>query len=261
MNMQTAAAPAGLSTQDLVRRFGGLKATDGVSLDVAPGELHALIGPNGAGKTTLMRCIADGAERSRGRLELYGHEVQRDGPEQCVRHGLGRKFQNANVFDTLTVAESLRIATTLRERPSWWRRSATLDLPPYALETLRVTGLDQCLDSVARDLSHGQQQALELAMVLALEPGIVLLDEPTAGLSKAERLQIGRILSSLAHRYGLCCLLVEHDLDFVKEIATRIVVLHQGRIVMDGGFSEVVESELVRTIYAGSAPAAQGAGQ
>ncbi len=254
-------AAQALSLAGVSKHFGSLKVLEGIDLQARGGELLGLIGPNGAGKTTLMRCIADGAERSQGRLQLYGHEVRRDGPEQCVRHGLGRKFQNANVFDTLTVAESLRIATTLRERPSWWRRSPTLDLPPYALETLRVTGLDQCLDSVARDLSHGQQQALELAMVLALEPGIVLLDEPTAGLSKAERQQIGHVLSSLAHRYGLCCLLVEHDLDFVKEIATRIVVLHQGRIVMDGGFREVVESELVRTIYAGSAPAAQGAGQ
>ncbi len=258
---QAGGAAQALSLAGVSKNFGSLKVLEGIDLQARGGELLGLIGPNGAGKTTLMRCIADGAERSQGRLELYGREVRRDGPEQCVRHGLGRKFQNANVFDTLTVAESLRIATTLRERPSWWRRSPTLDLPPYALETLRVTGLDQCLDSVARDLSHGQQQALELAMVLALEPGIVLLDEPTAGLSKAERQQIGHVLSSLAHRYGLCCLLVEHDLDFVKEIATRIVVLHQGRIVMDGGFREVVESELVRTIYAGSAPSAQGAGQ
>jgi branched-chain amino acid transport system permease protein len=134
-----------------------------------------------------------------------------------------------------------------------------LALPSYALEVLRMTGLDQRLDSVARDLSHGQQQALELAMVLALEPRVILLDEPTAGLSKAERTQIGAVLSSLAHRHGLCCLLVEHDLDFVAEVATRIVVLHQGRIVMDGSFREVTESELVRTIYAGGAPSAQGA--
>ncbi|MGB3432976.1 ABC transporter permease subunit [Achromobacter sp.] len=250
-----------LSLTGVSKHFGSLKVLESIDLKACGGELVGLIGPNGAGKTTLMRCIADGGERSLGRLELYGHEVLDDGPEQCVRHGLGRKFQNANVFDTLTVAESLRIATTLRERPSWWRRSPRLDLPPYVLEALRVTGLDQCLDSVARDLSHGQQQALELAMVLALEPGIVLLDEPTAGLSKAERLQIGHVLSSLAHRYGLCCLLVEHDLDFIKEIATRIVVLHQGRIVMDDGFREVVESELVRAIYAGNAPAAQGATQ
>ena len=132
-------------------------------------------------------------------------------------------------------------------------------LPPYALDVLRATQLDGKLGSVALDLSHGEQQALELAMVLALEPRIVLLDEPTAGLTKTERTQIGQVLSSLAHRYKLCCLLVEHDLDFVEEIATRIVVLHQGTIVMQGTFQEVAHSDLVKTIYAGSAHAAREA--
>ncbi|MCY1199865.1 Vitamin B12 import ATP-binding protein BtuD [compost metagenome] len=247
-----------LELEGVAKRFGSLKVLEGIDLRARGGELVGLIGPNGAGKTTLMRCIADGAERSEGRVQLCGHAVRRDDPARCVRFGLGRKFQNANVFDTMTVAESLRIATTLRERPSWRRRAPVLALPSYALEVLRMTGLDQRLDSVARDLSHGQQQALELAMVLALEPRVILLDEPTAGLSKAERTQIGEVLSSLARRHGLCCLLVEHDLDFVAEVATRIVVLHQGRIVMDGSFREVAESELVRTIYAGGAPSAQG---
>ncbi|SSW72285.1 Glutamine transport ATP-binding protein GlnQ [Achromobacter veterisilvae] len=257
-----APAPAGgeaaLELEGVAKRFGSLKVLEGIDLRARGGALLGLIGPNGAGKTTLMRCIADGAERSEGRVQLCGHAVRRDDPARCVRFGLGRKFQNANVFDTMTVAESLRIATTLRERPSWRRRAPVLALPSYALEVLRMTGLDQRLDSVARDLSHGQQQALELAMVLALEPRVILLDEPTAGLSKAERTQIGEVLSSLARRHGLCCLLVEHDLDFVAEVATRIVVLHQGRIVMDGSFREVAQSELVRTIYAGGAPSAQG---
>jgi len=253
------AAPRALGLSGVAKRFGSLKVLEGIDLQARGGELLGLIGPNGAGKTTLMRCIADGAERTDGEVELCGHPVRRDGPEQCVRFGLGRKFQNANIFDTLTVAESLRIATTLRERPSWRRRAPQLALPAYALEVLRMTGLDQQLDSIARDLSHGQQQALELAMVLALEPRVVLLDEPTAGLSKDERARIGQVLASLAHTHGLCCLLVEHDLDFVAEVATRIIVLHQGRIVMDGSFREVVESELVRTIYAGNAPTPQGA--
>ena len=170
-----------------------------------------------------------------------------------MRLGLGRKFQNANIFDTLTVAECLRIAGTVIRRPSWFRRARTLSLPPYALDVVRTTALDRKLGVVAKDLSHGGQQALELAMVLALEPRIVLLDEPTAGLTKTERSQIGRMLASLASDYGLCCLLVEHDLDFVAGIATRIVVLHQGRIVMQGSFDEVVNSDLVKTIYAGSA--------
>ncbi|CAB3822366.1 Vitamin B12 import ATP-binding protein BtuD [Achromobacter dolens] len=256
-----AAAESGLGLAGVAKRFGSLKVLEGIDLRARGGELLGLIGPNGAGKTTLMRCIADGAERSEGTVELCGHAVRRDGPEQCVRYGLGRKFQNANIFDTLTVAESLRIATTLRERPSWRRRAPALALPAYALEVLRMTGLDQQLDRVARDLSHGQQQALELAMVLALEPRVVLLDEPTAGLSKDERARIGQVLSALAHTHGLCCLLVEHDLDFVAEVATRIIVLHQGRIVMDGSFREVAESQLVRTIYAGNAPAANKTAQ
>ncbi|MCZ8409463.1 ATP-binding cassette domain-containing protein [Achromobacter dolens] len=256
-----ATAESGLVLAGVAKRFGSLKVLEGIDLRARGGELLGLIGPNGAGKTTLMRCIADGAERSEGTVELCGHAVRRDGPEQCVRYGLGRKFQNANIFDTLTVAESLRIATTLRERPSWRRRAPALALPAYALEVLRMTGLDQQLDRVARDLSHGQQQALELAMVLALEPRVVLLDEPTAGLSKDERARIGQVLSALAHTHGLCCLLVEHDLDFVAEVATRIIVLHQGRIVMDGSFREVAESELVRTIYAGNAPVANKSAQ
>lgn len=246
---------AALTMQGVAKHFGSLKVLEGIDLTAAGGELVGLIGPNGAGKTTLMRCISDGAERSAGSIALCGHDIAHHAPDRCVRFGLGRKFQNANVFDTLTVAESLRIAGTLRERPSWFRRADTLALPAYAVDVLQATGLAIKLGTITSDLSHGEQQALELAMVLALEPRIVLLDEPTAGLSKAERTQIGQILASLAHRYGLCCLLVEHDLDFVEQVATRIVVLHQGRIVMQGSFEEVVASELVRTIYAGTAQA------
>jgi branched-chain amino acid transport system permease protein len=252
------AAPA-LRMQEVARHYGALKVLQGIDLEAHAGELVGLIGPNGAGKTTLMRCMSDGAERSAGTVELCGHDIRVLPPEACVRFGLGRKFQNANVFESLTVAQCLRIAGTLRKKPSLLRQDATLRLPAYALDVLRATGLGAKLSTVARDLSHGEQQALELAMVLALEPRIVLLDEPTAGLSRAERSQIGEVLASLAHRHRLCCLLVEHDLDFVEQVATRIVVLHQGTIVMQGSFEEVVNSPLVKTIYAGSAHAPQEA--
>jgi branched-chain amino acid transport system permease protein len=245
---QPAFAMAGVA-----KSFGSLKVLQGITLTADAGELVGLIGPNGAGKTTLMRCMSDGAERSSGEVRLCGHDIGQLPPERCVRFGLGRKFQNANIFESLTVAECLRLAGTTLQRPSMLRRAETLCLPPYAIDVVRATGLQDKLAAVARDLSHGEQQALELAMVLALEPRIVLLDEPTAGLTKAERTQIGRVLASLAHRYKLCCLLVEHDLDFVEEVATRIVVMHQGTIAMQGTFQEVVSSELVKTIYAGSA--------
>ena len=252
--------PMGASTAEpafvmngVTKSFGSLKVLQGITLEAAAGELVGLIGPNGAGKTTLMRCMSDGADRTSGVIRLCGNDIRQLPPEDCVRFGLGRKFQNANIFESLTVAECLRMAGTILERPALFRRANTLALPPYAIDVVRATGLDRKLGVVARDLSHGQQQALELAMVLALEPSIVLLDEPTAGLTKTERTQIGRVLSSLADRYRLCCLLVEHDLDFVEEIATRIVVMHQGTIVMQGTFQDVVDSDLVKTIYAGSA--------
>lgn len=256
-----AAAEPALRMAGVARHFGSLKVLQGIDLTARAGELVGLIGPNGAGKTTLMRCMSDGAERTAGDVALCGHDIRQLPPERCVRFGLGRKFQNANIFETLTVAECLRMAGTQRERPSLRRCADSLALPPYALDVVQATGLDRKLNAVAKDLSHGEQQALELAMVLALEPRVVLLDEPTAGLTKTERTQIGNVLAALAHRYGLCCLLVEHDLDFVAQIATRIVVLHQGRIVMEGSFDDVVNSELVRTIYAGTVqPVALGAG-
>ncbi|MDQ0023831.1 branched-chain amino acid transport system permease protein [Variovorax paradoxus] len=260
--VRASAADAGkpaLAMRGLAKSFGSLKVLQGIDLEAHAGQLVGLIGPNGAGKTTLMRCMSDGADRSAGTVELCGNDIGLLPPDACVRFGLGRKFQNANVFESLTVAECLRIAGTILESPSLLRNDSALRLPPYALDVVRTTGLDRKLNVVARDLSHGEQQALELAMVLALEPRIVLLDEPTAGLTKTERTQIGKVLSSLAHRYRLCCLLVEHDLDFVEEIATRIVVLHQGTIVMQGSFQEVVNSDLVKTIYAGSAHAAKEA--
>lgn len=238
--------------QGVTKHFGSLKVLQGIDFEAWSGELVGLIGPNGAGKTTLMRCMSDGAERSGGTVELCGSDIRQLPPEACVHLGLGRKFQNANIFESLTVAECLRIAGTRLERPSLLHQDPVLRLPPYALHVVRATALEGKLATVARDLSHGEQQALELAMVLALEPRVVLLDEPTAGLTKTERTQIGEVLSSLAHRYGLCCLLVEHDLDFVELISTRIVVLHQGAIAMQGSFQEVVNSPLVKTIYSGS---------
>ncbi len=238
--------------QGVTKHFGSLKVLQGIDFEARSGELVGLIGPNGAGKTTLMRCMSDGAERSGGTVELCGSDIRQLPPEACVHLGLGRKFQNANIFESLTVAECLRIAGTRLERPSLLHQEPVLRLPPYALHVVRATALEGKLATVARDLSHGEQQALELAMVLALEPRVVLLDEPTAGLTKTERTQIGEVLSSLAHRYGLCCLLVEHDLDFVELISTRIVVLHQGAIAMQGSFQEVVNSPLVKTIYSGS---------
>ncbi len=245
-------AALAIALESVTRNFGTLAVLQGISFIARPGELVSLVGPNGAGKTTLMRCLSDGAERTGGRIVINGHDILRLPPHRCVAFGLGRKFQTANVFETLTVAECLAVARVRHDRPSLWRTSATLALPQAVLAILRATGLDTALASEARLLSHGQKQALELAMVLALEPTVVLLDEPTAGLTQQERQQIGGVLVDLAASHRLCLLLVEHDLDFVREISSRVVVLHQGRLVLDGTVDDVVASELVRTIYAGA---------
>ena len=245
-----------LSLRNVQKHFGSLRVLDDISFDARAGELLSLNGPNGAGKSTLMRCIADGAERSAGTVEIGGTEIRTLAPYDCVALGVGRKFQTATVFESLSVAEALRIARYRVAPPSKWERDSTLELPQPALDVLRLTGLDRIPERECRYLSHGQKQALELAMVLALEPRTVLLYEPTAGLTKQERTQIGEIFVELSSRYRMCLLLVEHDLDFVQQISSRIVVLHQGRIVMDGSVEEVVHSDLVRAVYAGDAHAA-----
>jgi branched-chain amino acid transport system permease protein len=244
------AGPA-LAISGVSKHFGSLRVLDGIDFTANAGELVSLVGPNGAGKTTLIRCIADGSERSTGDIAVNGRDISRMSPDRCVRLGVGRKFQMANVFDTLTVAECLQMARIRHGFPSPLRRAARISLPRPVLHVIRTTGLDRELATQARLLSHGMKQALELAMVLALEPSVLLLDEPTAGLTKAERTLIGGILVDLAATERLCIVLVEHDLDFVREISSRVIVLHQGRIVLDGSVGEVVNSELVKQIYAG----------
>ena len=244
----------------LSKHFGSLSVLDDVQFTARRGELLSLVGPNGAGKTTLIRCLSDGRERSAGFVAIAGHPIDRLPPDRIVQFGLGRKFQAASFFETLTAAECLRVARTHRARPSLISTSAVLELPAAAISVVERSGLADRLGEEARKLSHGLKQALELAMVLSLEPDVLLLDEPTAGLTRAERRDFADILTSLASQARLCILLVEHDLDFVREISSRIIVLHQGRIALDGSVNEVANSALVREIYTGQQSAAAEAG-
>jgi ABC-type branched-subunit amino acid transport system ATPase component/ABC-type branched-subunit amino acid transport system permease subunit len=240
-----------LELRDVGMQYGSLVALQGVSLKAYRGEVVGIIGPNGAGKTTLLRCIADGRERSTGEVLIDGHRIDRLPPQRCVAFGVSRKFQTPNVFDALTVLDCLRVARSYREPTSPWRRSHTVELPETALNAVEVSGLPTMLNERASHLSHGAKQALELAMVLAQEPTVLLLDEPTAGLTRDERAAIGSVLTELAQSHRLCILLIEHDLDFVREISTRLVVLHMGKVLLDGPLSEIADSDLIRSIYVG----------
>ncbi|WP_183697189.1 branched-chain amino acid ABC transporter ATP-binding protein/permease [Rhizobium leguminosarum] len=248
-----AAGKSLLSIRGLGKSYGSLSVLKGIDLKIGAGELVSLVGPNGAGKTTLMRCLSDGTEKVEGQVDVIGTNIAGRAPERIVALGVGRKFQVASIFDSMTIGECLKMARLSRETPNPIRSSAEIILPPAAAEILTLTGMAEMLDKPVVLLSHGQRQALELAMVVALEPRIILLDEPTAGLTKTERMTIGTILKKLTDEMGFAAILVEHDLDFVREISSRIVVLHQGKLVLDGTVNDVVNSETVRTIYAGGA--------
>jgi branched-chain amino acid transport system permease protein len=245
-------APA-LQVTDLARSYGSLKVLEGVKFKSLGSELLGIIGPNGAGKTTLMRCLSDGYERTAGTVAVFGKAIARTPPHGIVGFGIGRSFQTTSLFETLTVAECLRLARYRLNPTRKLSHAPTLVLPDSARRVITATGLDRQLATESRHLSHGMKRALELAMVLALEPSVLLLDEPTAGLTKAERTLIGSILVDLVRREALCILIIEHDLDFVRDISTRIIVLHQGKVLLDGSVTEVVGSNLVRSIYAGTA--------
>lgn len=240
-----------LKITGLSRRFGSLKVLDGIALEGRASEILSIVGPNGAGKTTLMRCISDGGERSAGKVYVNGVEIGRGAPQKVAALGVGRSFQNTNLFDTLTVGECLTLARFKVDGAARFGCRIDLHLPEPALDILRATGLDEALSAETRNLSHGMKRGLELAMVLATEPSVLLLDEPTAGLTKAERSAIGDVLVRLAHDYALCILLIEHDLDFVRDISSRIVVLHQGALLLEGTVDEVIASDLVKAVYAG----------
>jgi branched-chain amino acid transport system permease protein len=198
-----------------------------------------------------MRCISDGMERSGGVVKINGHGLRRDSPADIVAFGLGRSFQTTSLFESLTVAECLRLARFYHAHPSKVDRATHIRLPQASHQVLVSTGLIERLDEPVHNLPHGMKRALELAMVLALEPSVLLLDEPTAGLTKQDRELVGSILTELRRDMGLSIVLIEHDLDFVKEICTRLVVLHRGQLILDGTVNEVVNSELVQEIYSG----------
>jgi branched-chain amino acid transport system permease protein len=241
-----------VEAEGVSKRFGSLSVLSGVSFTARKGELVSIVGPNGAGKTTLIRCLADGRERSEGTVRIAGRSIYRLAPDRIVGLGLGRKFQAASVFETLSVADCLRIARVRSERPSFIEASPFLALPAAARAVVESSGLAERLGEEARFLSHGLKQALELAMVLALEPQVLLLDEPTAGLTRLERQGFAGVLTDLVKRERLCVLIIEHDLDFVRQISSRIILLHLGKVALDGPVAEVSNAPLIREIYMGT---------
>ena len=245
-------AALALHLDGVSKHFGGLRAVDGVALAVQPGERRALIGPNGAGKTTLFNLISGNLPVSSGRISFFGRDVTHAPAHHRAAHGLARTFQITNLFPDLTVRENCLLAIQAHSR----RRFAMLrpvglfdDLQTRARATLEAVGLTGIADAVVRNLSHGEQRQLEIALALAGRPRMLLLDEPTAGLSPAE----SRLMAGLLARLdpAITVLMIEHDMDIALELSPHVTVLHYGCVIADGSRDEVRANPQVREIYLG----------
>jgi branched-chain amino acid transport system ATP-binding protein len=241
-----------LDVRDLRKNFDGFQAVGGVSFTVAQGAISAIIGPNGAGKTTLFNLITGHLVPDRGQVMFKGRDVTGIAPHDLCRLGMGRSFQRTNIFPRLTVYQNVN-AGFLSHRG----RGGNLFTPVerlYREETealLESVGLLDKAGEVSGFLSHGNQKQLELGLALALEPEILLLDEPTAGMSATETRESIRLIEHIARERHLTLLFTEHDMEVVFSIAQRITVLHQGRVIADGVPDEVRRDAEVRRVYLG----------
>ena len=243
-----------LATETLSRAFGALAALNRVSLEVAPRERRAIIGPNGAGKTTLFNVITGQLAPTSGRVLLEGAPIGGLAPHAVARRGISRSFQRNNLFPTLAVKENLRLAAAVAAPGTWdllgsiARRRGPLD---RAREVAEVVGLSERLADPAGRLSYGEQRQLEVGVALATSPRLLLLDEPTAGMSPEETQRMTRMLEALPRDVTL--LIIEHDMDVVGSLADRVTVLHYGEVLTEGTFDEVKADPRVYEVYLGSA--------
>ena len=250
----TTASTAALALDQVSRHFGGLKAVDGVSLVVQPGERHAIIGPNGAGKTTLFNLISGEFPPTSGRVELFGADVTRLPAYKRAALGIARTFQITKLFPSLTVRENVLVACTAldRRRLMMHRTVASCaDLRDTADRLLESFGLSPLADAVARTLSYGDQRKLEVALSMAGRPRLLLLDEPMAGLSAGESRSMHELIDRLDR--SIAVLLIEHDMDVAFAFAERVTVLHHGRVLTEGNCDDVSRDRRVQQIYLGDA--------
>ncbi|MCV3242722.1 ABC transporter ATP-binding protein [Mesorhizobium sp. ZC-5] len=246
-------ARAVLSARGLGRDFAGFVAVNNVDLDVHDGKIHALIGPNGAGKTTVFNLLTKFLTPTAGTIELLGQDITRLPPAKVARMGLVRSFQISATFPHLTVLDNVRVAL---QRPGglavqFWRSLSSLDaLTPRAEELLHQVGLDDARDRLAGDLSYGRKRVLEIATTLALDPKVLLLDEPMAGMGHEDVGTVSEIIRTVAKDRAV--LMVEHNLTVVADLCDWITVMQRGEILAAGDYDTVSRDERVRIAYMGT---------
>ncbi len=229
-----------LEAEGLRRVFGGLVAVDRVDLAIAHGDLTCIIGPNGAGKSTLFNMLCGSIRPSAGRIRFEGRDMVGVEPHRFARVGIARKFQVPGVFESMSVLDNLMVAA---------RSLAPVAAAARARELMQLLSLDAEPGALAGELAHGQKQWLEIGMGLMSAPKLLLLDEPTAGMSGEETRRTADLLLGLKGRTAVIA--IEHDMRFVRQLACRTMVLHQGRMIAEGPFAEIEANDLVRDVYLG----------
>jgi branched-chain amino acid transport system ATP-binding protein len=245
-----------LQTEGLSKSFGGVRAVNQVTLDVQRGSLHAMIGPNGSGKTTFLNLVTKYLFPDGGKVIFKGKDITKLPPHKICHEGIVRCFQRASIYPKLTVAENVRIAVLSKEGKTWniWRPARSMFFNRVS-HVLNQVGLADQADVPAGMLSQGNKKRLELSIALGCNPELLLLDEPTAGMSKEETRSTVQLLRKLRDDLAMTVLFTEHDMSVVFGIAERITVLHQGRIIADGLPAEIRKNDEVQRIYLGEAKA------
>jgi branched-chain amino acid transport system ATP-binding protein len=241
-----------LSARNLVKRFGGIAATQNVSLQLQRGARHALIGPNGAGKTTLINLLTGVLEPSEGRIELLGEDITRQAPHARVRRGLVRTFQINQLFQSMTPLQTLAMVVSQQRGigTRWWQRLGAEDGVAERCETLLAQfHLRDVMDQRTEHLPYGKRRLLEIAIALACEPRVLLLDEPVAGVPPGEREELLQTVAALPADVSV--LLIEHDMDLVFDFAKRITVLVNGALLTEGTPEEIADDPRVKAVYLG----------
>lgn len=243
-------SPLLLAIEDLTVSFDGFKAVNGLNFYMDRNELHVIIGPNGAGKTTVLDLICGKTKATEGKIQFKNKELTKLSEHEIVRSGVGRKFQTPSIYETLSVFENLEISYP-KGRSVWgclaFKR--TEEVTQKVMEIANEIGLADSIDMEAALLSHGQKQWLEIGMLLMQEPELLMLDEPVAGMSVKEREQTAELLNKISTNRAV--LVIEHDMEFVKSIAHKVTVLHQGKILAAGKMEDVQADERVIEVYLG----------
>jgi branched-chain amino acid transport system ATP-binding protein len=248
-----------IKVTNLSKAFGALRAVNELSFEAAPRRITSIIGPNGAGKSTAFNLIAGTLRPDAGLVELDGRDVTGEPSYQLARFGVARSFQITNLFFGLSVLENVRLACQSRERRARYlvRLDRFTEPVAHAAELLAEFALVERADELVGNLSHGDQRRVEIAVAMALTPKLLMLDEPTQGMSPAETAEVDALIKSLAGRVTV--LLIEHDIDLVLSISDHVIVMHQGRKLFEGTPGEVRTSPAVREAYLGADPGAEHA--